>query len=68
MKGRTKKSTPGQKFGNHELLGIPVRVVLSEKLCENQELEIVTRDNLDHQEVISEKDLLSTLKGLGLLI
>lgn len=29
-----KKSTPGQKFGNHELLGIPYRVVLSERLDE----------------------------------
>lgn len=38
-----KKSTPGQKFGNHELLGIPYRVVLSERLLENDEAEIVHR-------------------------
>jgi len=38
-----KKSTPGQKFGNHELMGIPYRVVLSERLLESGEAEIVHR-------------------------
>lgn len=38
-----KKSTPGQKFGNHELMGIPYRVVLSERLMESGEAEIVHR-------------------------
>ena len=38
-----KKSTPGQKFGNHELMGIPYRIVLSERLMETAEAEIVHR-------------------------
>lgn len=38
-----KKSTPGQKFGNHELMGIPYRVVLSERLLESGEAEVVHR-------------------------
>jgi len=38
-----KKSTPGQKFGNHELMGIPYRIVISERLLESNEAEIVHR-------------------------
>jgi len=35
---RDKKVGPGQKFGDAELLGIPYRVVLSEKLSDKVEL------------------------------
>lgn len=40
---RDKKTGPGTKFADHELLGIPYRVVLSERLMETGEAEIVSR-------------------------
>ncbi len=57
-----KKSGPGQKFGNHELLGIPFRVVVSEKLLENNELEVVARKDLENKKIISEDQLLEVVK------
>ncbi len=44
-----KKSTPGQKFGNHELLGIPYRIVLSEKL--GDQVEVVARADGEKKEM-----------------
>ncbi|HEY5714595.1 MAG TPA: proline--tRNA ligase, partial [Candidatus Gracilibacteria bacterium] len=38
-----KKTSPGQKFADHELLGIPYRVVLSETLLEKNQAEVVAR-------------------------
>lgn len=38
-----KKSTPGQKFGNHELMGLPYRIVMSERLAEEGVVEIMER-------------------------
>lgn len=38
-----KKTGPGQKFADHELLGLPFRVVLSEKLLAQKEVEVVDR-------------------------
>ncbi len=40
---RDKKTGPGTKFADHELLGIPYRVVLSERLMETGEAEVVSR-------------------------
>jgi len=42
---RDKKSTPGQKFSDHELLGIPYRIVLSEKTLAENSAEIVDRES-----------------------
>lgn len=42
---REKKVGPGQKFADHELMGIPVRVVVSEKLLEDGKCEVVHRDS-----------------------
>jgi len=56
---RDKKTGPGTKFGDHELLGIPYRVVLSERLLEANEAEIVSRKtgetkNISLDAIISE--------------
>jgi prolyl-tRNA synthetase len=40
---RSKKVGPGQKFADHELLGIPYRVVISDRLLEENSVEIVER-------------------------
>jgi prolyl-tRNA synthetase len=40
---RDKKIGPGQKFADHELLGIPYRVVLSEKQLGAGEVEVLNR-------------------------
>ena len=40
---RDKKTGPGTKFADHELLGIPYRIVLSERLMEVNEAEVVSR-------------------------
>lgn len=42
---RDKKTGPGTKFADHELLGIPYRVVLSERNLEADTAEVVSRKN-----------------------
>jgi prolyl-tRNA synthetase len=42
---RDKKVGPGQKFADHELMGIPFRVVISEKLLAEGKYEVVCREN-----------------------
>ncbi len=42
---REKKVGPGQKFADHELIGLPVRVVISKRTLEQQQCEIVERAN-----------------------
>lgn len=46
-----KKVGPGQKFGDAELIGIPVHVVISERLLENGKAEIVDRKTGEKKEV-----------------
>lgn len=41
---RDKKVGPGQKFADHELMGLPYRVVISERGLEAGEAEIVSRE------------------------
>ena len=41
---RDKKIGPGQKFADHELMGIPVRIVVSERGLQNDEVELVDRE------------------------
>lgn len=48
---RGKKVGPGKKFGDHELLGIPTRVVISERLLEEGLLEIVERESGEMRKV-----------------
>lgn len=55
---KDKKSTPGQKFGNHELMGIPYRIVLSERLLESGEAEIVHRKS-GETKMVALEDVLS---------
>jgi prolyl-tRNA synthetase len=48
---------PGQKFADSELIGIPYRVTLSDRLIENNQYELVERKNgqknlLTHQQLI----------------
>ncbi len=43
---RDKKVGPGQKFSDHELMGIPTRVVISDRTLEDGEAEVVQRENL----------------------
>ena len=45
-----KKCGAGVKFADHELLGIPVRVVISEKSLAENKVEIAFRQNLDKSE------------------
>jgi prolyl-tRNA synthetase len=42
---RDKKVGPGQKFADHELMGIPCRIVLSEKMIAENSMEFVDRRN-----------------------
>lgn len=55
---RDKKVGPGQKFGDAELLGIPYRVVLSEKL--DNQVELVNRASGESQ-VMAPENLLAQL-------
>lgn len=52
---RDKKVGPGQKFGDAELIGLPYRVVLSEKLLEEGMAEVVSREDGAVEKVALEK-------------
>jgi prolyl-tRNA synthetase len=39
-----KKIGPGQKFADHELLGIPCRLVISDRMLEEDMIEFVDRE------------------------
>ena len=58
---REKKVGPGQKFGDHELLGIPYRVVISERTLEEGMVELVSRADGEMKKVRVE-DVVSVLK------
>ena len=45
-----KKCGAGVKFADHELLGIPVRVVISEKSLAENKVEIAFRQSLEKSE------------------
>ncbi len=44
-----RKANPGTKFADADLIGIPVRIVVSKRLQENQELELKFRSEDDSQ-------------------
>lgn len=51
-----KKVGPGQKFADHELLGIPYRVVISDRLLPDGNVEIVERAT-EKTEIVSFEEL-----------
>lgn len=51
---------PGQKFADSELMGIPYRVVVSDKLVENNQYEIVARKTSE-QTILTHEQLLAKL-------
>ena len=48
---RNKKIGPGQKFKDHELFGIPTRVLLSEKSLEDSFVEVTDRKSGEMQKI-----------------
>lgn len=48
---RDKKVGPGQKFSDHELMGLPCRVVLSEKTLAEDGVEFVDRETGEMQKI-----------------
>jgi prolyl-tRNA synthetase len=53
--------SPGQKFADADLIGIPFRVVISPKTIENGGVEVKSRAN-DDAKVIAIDDLISNVK------
>lgn len=51
---------PGTKFADAELMGIPYRVTISDRLVESNMLELVTRAT-GEQRTLTQEDLLATL-------
>ncbi len=60
---RDKKTGPGQKFADHELLGIPARVVISPKTLEEGEIEFVDRRDLENTEMVKIDELKGFVEG-----
>ncbi len=52
---RDKKVGPGQKFGDHELMGMPARIVMSERTMEEDVVEFVDRATGDMEKVKTDK-------------
>jgi prolyl-tRNA synthetase len=52
---REKKVGPGQKFADAELIGVPYRVVISERSMETGTVEIVTRKTGETKNISSDK-------------
>jgi prolyl-tRNA synthetase len=42
---------PGQMFADHELIGIPFRVVVSERGLKNSKIEVKSRCDKDSQDI-----------------
>lgn len=53
---------PGQKFADAELMGIPYRVVVSEKTLENNSFELKSRTS-DDTRLVSQEELVKTLEN-----
>jgi prolyl-tRNA synthetase len=51
---------PGQKFADSELMGIPYRVTISDRMLENKEYELVERKN-GQKSVLTREQLLAKL-------
>ena len=53
---------PGQKFADAELMGIPYRVVVSEKTLESNSFELKSRTS-DETKLVSQEELVKTLEN-----
>jgi prolyl-tRNA synthetase len=60
---RDKKTSPGVKFADMELIGIPHRLVVSDRGLENGEIEYKHRTRLEH-EMIKQADVVQHLNSL----
>jgi len=56
-----RKMSPGVKFANADLIGLPVRVTIGKGFFENGEIEVKERANGETIKV-SQEDLIKTLK------
>ena len=55
---------PGEKFADADLMGIPTRIVISDKTLAHQEIEVTTRQ--DHtKKVLQLDEFLATLKSVA---
>lgn len=57
-----KQVSPGEKFSEADLIGIPTRMLISQKLAVLKSVEIKKRDE-EKKEIIKSKDILSKLKS-----
>jgi len=60
---RDKKTSPGVKFADMELIGIPHRLVISDRGLENDEIEYKHRRDTDSR-MLPLGEVVSTIKGL----
>ena len=60
---RGKKFGPGQKFADHELLGIPARITISEKTLAENSVEFVERRNLEKTQKIKLSEIENFVKN-----
>ncbi|PKL36799.1 proline--tRNA ligase [Candidatus Peregrinibacteria bacterium HGW-Peregrinibacteria-1] len=58
-----RNESPGKKFGDADLIGIPLRVVVSSRSLENNEVEIKGRDEADSK-MMKVDDFLATVTDL----
>lgn len=56
-------NTPGWKFADYELKGVPVRIALGPRDIQNNTIEIARRDTLK-KETISQDNVISHIKSL----
>lgn len=54
---------PGEKFADSDLIGIPIRIVISDKTIKNKQVEIKKRNELEAQ-FVDQQQVLSELKKL----
>jgi len=55
---------PGQKFGDADLMGIPYRVVVSEKTMESNGFELKAR-TADETKIVNQEELIKTLENIS---
>ena len=54
--------TPGFKFAEHEMNGIPLRLEIGPRDIENNQLTIVRRDNYEKSQIIIDNDLFNKIE------
>jgi len=58
------EGSPGEKFNNWELKGIPIRIDIGDRELKDKKLQVFRRD-LDKKETITEKDLLAYVQKVA---